>query len=1054
MPRSPDRVIIRNARQHNLKGITVELPRCALSVVTGPSGSGKSSLAFDTLYAEGQRRYIESLSTYAKQFLERMPKPLVDAIEGISPAVAIEQKNPTTSSRSTVGTATEIYDFLRLLWARTGTQHCVKCGSVVKVDTVQEVVDALVDVGAQHAAPLPILMTFPLPASAHRPDVEVAAQLRAAGFVRAQLDGVLARLDPPDAEQRVRDAQEGVLEYDESLIVPQPRKSLAQGALDPWTKPRYEGRRRILRETARAKGIPLDAPWEDLTGKARHFLLNGASGRFLGMLPFLQRLEAKRYKQYIRVFLRQYQLAKVCPACGGARLKPEALAVRVGGRTIADVAALSAGALRDWIGALELTPFQRSVAVHILAELAARVSFVNDVGLGYLTLDRLTRTLSGGEAQRIALSNALGSHLVDTLYVLDEPTIGLHPADTGRLLGLLRRLADGGNTVVVVEHDPAAMRAADWMVELGPASGEAGGELVYQGPAAGVRAAGTLTGQYLSGEKCIRVPSARRPARRWLEVKGARLHNLRDVDTRIPLGTLTAVTGVSGSGKSTLVHDVLFRQLESRLRGTHGAKQHLGEPVGEVRALDGWQTISDVVLVDQAPIGRTPRSNPITYIKAFDELRALFAAEPLARARAYTPSTFSFNVAGGRCDACEGAGHVLVEMVFLANVFVPCEVCAGKRFKKEVLEVKLGGSSIHDVLEWTVDQALRRFHRQPRLARALWHLQQVGLGYLRLGPPAATPSGGGAPRPENAPPVAPAGGGSRAGGTRSNPHEPPTGLHLDDVRTLCRVLDRLVDAGHTVLVIEHHLDVVKRADWVIEMGPGAGDAGGRVVAQGTPEDIARSADSPTGRYLRDGAGLVTTTPSRSAFIVAVSSVLAPVIALSLLGERPRWLTAAALGLAILGIYLLTAPDAGGLNRGDLLTLICAVCFGGQIVAVTELARRYDPRRLVFIQIAATAVVAALATALFERPQIHWTPRFTGALLYTILFASTVCFLLQMRAQREMSSARAALIFCFEPLFAALTSWLVLGERLSMVQWGGGALILVGMVVAEPSNRSP
>ncbi len=950
MPRSPDRVIIRNARQHNLKGITVELPRCALSVVTGPSGSGKSSLAFDTLYAEGQRRYIESLSTYAKQFLERMPKPLVDAIEGISPAVAIEQKNPTTSSRSTVGTATEIYDFLRLLWARTGTQHCVKCGSVVKVDTVQEVVDELIaDCGLaiadstdgspnqQSAIRNPqsaIAVTFPLPASAHRPDVEVAAQLRAAGFVRAQLDGVLARLDPPDAEQRVREAQEvlvvvdrlpasdatrgrladavatafnegegvavaldngdrrrfsahptcsncgtaapaltpilfsfnnprgacpgcngfgAVLEYDESLIVPQPRKSLAQGALDPWTKPRYEGRRRILRETARAKGIPLDAPWEDLTGKARHFLLNGASGRFLGMLPFLQRLEAKRYKQYIRVFLRQYQLAKLCPACGGARLKPETLAVRVGGRTIADVAALSAGALRDWIGALELTPFQRSVAVHILAELAARVSFVNDVGLGYLTLDRLTRTLSGGEAQRIALSNALGSHLVDTLYVLDEPTIGLHPADTGRLLGLLRRLADGGNTVVVVEHDPAAMRAADWMVELGPASGEAGGELVYQGPAAGVRAAGTLTGQYLSGEKCIGVPSARRPARRWLEVKGARLHNLRDVDTRIPLGTLTAVTGVSGSGKSTLVHDVLFRQLESRLTGTHGAKQHLGEPVGEVRALDGWQAISDVVLVDQAPIGRTPRSNPITYIKAFDELRALFAAEPLARARAYTPSTFSFNVAGGRCDACEGAGHVLVEMVFLANVFVPCEVCAGKRFKKEVLEVKLGGSSIHDVLEWTVDQALRRFHRQPRLARALWHLQQVGLGYLRLGQPATTLSGGEAQRLKIARELALAGGKARAGRKLYILDEPTTGLHLDDVRTLCRVLDRLVDAGHTVLVIEHHLDVVKRADWVIEMGPGAGDAGGRVVAQGTPEDIARSADSPTGRYLRDVA---------------------------------------------------------------------------------------------------------------------------------------------------------------------------------------------------------
>ena len=931
MPRSPDRVLIRNARQHNLKGITVALPRGALSVVTGPSGSGKSTLAFDTLYAEGQRRYIESLSTYAKQFLERMPKPLVDGIEGISPAVAIEQKNPTTSSRSTVGTATEIYDFLRLLWARVGIQHCVECGHVVKADTVQEVVDELVGAGSGGQSQ-PVLVTFPLPASAHRPDVEVAAQLRAAGFVRAQIDGTLIRLDPPDAEQRVRQAEEvlvvvdrlpalegnrgrladaiatafnegegvavalengdrrrfsahptcsncgtpapgltpilfsfnhprgacpgcngfgAVLEYDESLIVPDSRKSLAQGALDPWTKPRYEGRRRILRETARAKGIPLDLRWRDLSDKARHFLLNGASGRFLGLLPFLQRLEAKRYKQYIRVFLRQYQLAKTCPACGGARLKPEALAVRVGGRTIADVAALTAGAVSDWIAHLELTPFRRAVAVHILDELAARVSFVNDVGLGYLTLDRLTRTLSGGEAQRIALSNALGAHLVDTLYVLDEPTIGLHPADTGRLLGLLRRLADGGNTVVVVEHDPAAMQAADWMVELGPGSGEAGGTLVYQGPAAGVRAAGTLTGQYLAGEKCIGVPSARRPARRWLGVTGARLHNLKGVDARIPLGTLTAVTGVSGSGKSTLVHDVLFRQLESRLQGGHTAKQHLGEPVGEVRALDGWEAIADVVLVDQTPIGRTPRSNPVTYIKAFDELRALFAAEPLARARGFTPSTFSFNVAGGRCEACEGAGHVLVEMVFLANVFVPCDICAGRRFKREVLEVKLGGSSIHDVLQWTVDHALQRFHRRPRLARALWHLQQVGLGYLRLGQPATTLSGGEAQRLKIARELALAGGRGRTGRKLYILDEPTTGLHLDDVRTLCRVLDRLVDAGHTVLVIEHHLDVIKRADWVIEMGPGAGDAGGCVVAQGTPEDVARVAESTTGRYLQD-----------------------------------------------------------------------------------------------------------------------------------------------------------------------------------------------------------
>ncbi|HEV8305612.1 MAG TPA: excinuclease ABC subunit UvrA, partial [Gemmatimonadales bacterium] len=684
MRHPPEHVVVRNVRQHNLKGITVAFPRRALSVVTGPSGSGKSSLAFDTLYAEGQRRYIESLSTYAKQFLERMPKPLVDALEGLSPAVAIEQKNPTTSSRSTVGTATEIYDFLRLLWARAGTPYCVRCGNEVKVDTVEEVVDEVLTGNGMRETGN-VVVAFPLPPSAHRPEVEVAAQLRAAGFIRAQVDGAVVRLDEPDAERRVREGKDvlvvvdriaptdgnrgrladavatafsegegvalalangdrrrfsahptcsacgtpapvltpalfsfnnprgacpgcngfgAVLEYDESLIVPDPGRSLADGALDPWTKPRYEGRRRLLRETARARRIPLDAPWRELPDSERRFLLRDTSGRYVGIFPFLERLEEKRYKQYIRVFLRQYQLAKTCPACGGTRLKPEALSVRVAGRTIAQAAAVTAAELSRWLRALELPPFQRQVATHILKELAARVDFVNDVGLGYLTLDRQTRTLSGGEAQRIALANALGSHLVDTLYVLDEPSIGLHPADVDRLLGLLRRLADAGNTVVVVEHDPAAMRAADWMVELGPGSGEAGGQLVYQGPAAGVREAGTLTGQYLSGEKRIGVPSARRPAARWLGIKGARLHNLAGVDARIPLGTLTAVTGVSGSGKSTLVHDVLYRQLEARLRGMHTAKQHLGEPVGEVSVLEGWEVLEDVVLIDQAPIGR------------------------------------------------------------------------------------------------------------------------------------------------------------------------------------------------------------------------------------------------------------------------------------------------------------------------------------------------------------------------------------------------------------------------------------------------------------------
>jgi len=923
MRHPPEQVILRNVRQHNLKGITVAFPRRALSVVTGPSGSGKSSLAFDTLYAEGQRRYIESLSTYAKQFLERMPKPLVDALEGLSPAVAIEQKNPTTSSRSTVGTATEIYDFLRLLWARAGTQTCVRCGAEVKVDTVQQVVDAMVAKDA-------VMITFPLPTSAHRPDVAVAAQLRAAGFVRAQVDGDVVRLDDAGAEGRVREGREvlvvvdrisanddnrsrladavatafnegegvalalsngdrhrfsehptcsacgtpapalaptlfsfnnprgacpacngfgAILEYDESLIVPDPGRSLAAGALDPWTKPRYEGRRRLLRETARARRIPLDAPWRDIAKEDRRFLLRATEGRYLGIFPFLERLEEKRYKQYIRVFLRQYQLAKTCPACHGARLKPEALAVRVAGKTIAEATALTAQGLADWLQQLSLPSFQQRVAEHILGELTARVSFVNDVGLGYLTLDRLTRTLSGGEAQRIALSNALGAHLVDTLYVLDEPSIGLHPADVDRLLGLLRRLSTAGNTVVVVEHDPAAMRAADWMVELGPGSGTNGGQLVYQGPAAGVREAGTLTGQYLTGEKRIGVPSARRPAARWIEIQGARLHNLAGVSTRIPLGTLTVVTGVSGSGKSTLVHDVLYRQLEARLRGGHTAKQHLGETVGEVKGLKGWEVLEDVVLIDQTPIGRTPRSNPVTYVKAFDDLRALFAAEALSRARGYTPSTFSFNVAGGRCEACEGAGHVLVEMVFLANVFVPCEACGAKRFKREVREVKMQGRSIDQVLEWTVDEALQRLHRHPRLARALWHLQQVGLGYLRLGQPATTLSGGEAQRLKIARELAVAAGRTRGKRKLYILDEPTTGLHLDDVRVLCRVLDRLVDAGHTVLVIEHNIDVIKRADWVIDLGPGAGAQGGRIVAEGPPEAVARVAESVTGRYL-------------------------------------------------------------------------------------------------------------------------------------------------------------------------------------------------------------
>jgi excinuclease ABC subunit A len=911
-----------NARQNNLKGVTVDLPHRSLIVVTGPSGSGKSTLAFDTIYAEGQRRYIESLSTYAKQFLDRMPKPLVDRIEGLAPAVAIEQRNPTMSSRSTVGTATEVYDYLRLFWARLGRSYCRVCGAAVRRDTPQSATD---DILRQVDGRLQI--AFPLPPSARHTHAAIVENLRAMGFVRLLADGAGYHLDElpagidltgsaellvvvdrltasTESAGRITEAvatafQEGegialaildngrlrftefpacsvcdtpapvvtpnlfsfnnprgacpacngfgaTLEYDESLIVPDPERSLADGAIDPWTKPRYETRRRLLLDTARSLGADVDRPWSRLKAGVRQELLHGRKGRYVGIFPFLKDLEEKRYKQYIRVFLRQYQLARTCEACGGTRLNPSALAVRVGDDRIADIAALPVDGVHDWLHALPLSDYERRIAQPIVEQLESRVEYLRDVGLGYLSLDRQTRSLSGGEAQRIALSNALGSRLVDTLYVLDEPSIGLHPRDTDRLLALLRRLRDAGNTVIVVEHDLAAIEQADFMLELGPGSGEHGGQVVHAGPLS--HALDSLTGQYLTGQKRIGIPAERRPAGpHWLKIRGATLHNLHDVDADIPTGTLTAITGVSGSGKSSLIYDVLYRNLEARLHGGHSAKSHLGEPVGTVRTLSGWEFLQDVLLVDQSPIGRSPRSNPVTYIKAFDEIRELFAEQPLARQRKYTAATFSFNLAGGRCEACEGAGHVQVEMVFLADVFVPCEVCGGTRYKREVLDVRIHGYSIHDVLQWTVDEAITRFRHQPKLGTALWHLQQVGLGYLRLGQPATTLSGGEAQRLKIARELAHAG--KRDGRKLYILDEPTTGLHLDDVRVLIQVLDRLVDAGNTVVVIEHHLDVIKRADWVIDLGPEAGAAGGRVVVQGTPEMVADTPGSETGRYL-------------------------------------------------------------------------------------------------------------------------------------------------------------------------------------------------------------
>jgi excinuclease ABC subunit A len=940
-----DRIVIRGARQHNLKGFDLEIPRRAITVITGPSGSGKSSLAFDTIYAEGQRRYVESLSAYARQFLERMHKPDVDFIDGLSPAVAIEQKNPTRTSRSTVGTATEVYDYLRLLWARVGRTVCPTCGRELRPDSAESASTQVLALGDG----IRIHVAFPLRRSAKLKHAEIVDNLRAQGFVRVVADGVGLHLDElppganlakpnellvvtdrlavsPDIRTRLTDALEtafregdgdavvlasagadtpasaapparlsftqhfrcpddghvspaptpqlfsfnnprgacatcngfgATLEYDEQLIVPYPERTLRDGAIDPWTMPRYDNKRRALAEFCKREGIPMDRPWKSLAAAQREALLRGKARGFLGVVRHLESLEPKKYKQYIRVFLRRYQTAQECRTCRGARLQPDALHVKVGGRSIAEVSAMPIETLRAWLDSLFLSGSEQEIAAHILREARDRLRFLCDVGLTYLTLDRPARTLSGGEAQRITLANSLGSRLVDATYVLDEPSIGLHARDLGRLLAILARLRDAGNTVIVVEHDLEAMRAADWMVELGPASGEKGGHVVFSGPMADAAAKSPLTGKYLSGERTLDAGRESRAVdRRWITLRGAREHNLRGVDLRIPLGTLTCVTGVSGSGKSTLVHDVFYRALEQKLTGEHSAKQHLGEKVGAYDSIEGHEAVDEVVLVDQEPIGRTPRSNPVTYVKAFDEIRRLFAEAPLARERKYTPGTFSFNTPGGRCERCEGAGYQEVEMVFMADLYLPCEECGGRRFKPEVLEVKVSGKSVVEVLDLTIDEAIRFFPREEKLGQALWHVQQVGLGYLRLGQAATTLSGGEAQRLKIARELIASDKKSRARKLFVM-DEPTTGLHLEDIRKLVQVLDRLVDAGHTVVLIEHNLDVIALADWIVDLGPEGGDGGGRVVAMGRPGDVAKVKESHTGQWLaRTAASLV------------------------------------------------------------------------------------------------------------------------------------------------------------------------------------------------------
>jgi excinuclease ABC subunit A len=958
-------LVVRGARTHNLKGVDLTLPHRKLIVFTGVSGSGKSSLAFDTIYAEGQRRYVESLSAYARQFLERMEKPDVDSIEGIAPAIAIRQKNSIRNPRSTVGTTTEIHDYLRLLWARVGHTICRRCGLEVERESPEIVTTTLLSLAPgtrlMIGFDLPIITTQgPLmavtvddgdaaladevadaetdEASTSGPLVAPSDPLRNAleglqkrGFGRLWAGGkvvpveeAIASIDQlrgvsslqvivdrvrvePDGRARVTDSIEtafregdgaafalevddagavkqthrfserfecrkcgilyelpqprlfsfnnpfgacptchgfgNIIELDMNLVVPDQTKSINAGAIEPWTKPHYRASlaqlKRAVKETEPAP-VRLDVPWADLTDAEREFVTKGGAG-YEGIDGFFRWLERKKYKVHVRVFLSRYRGYLTCSECGGTRLRREARDVRVGGQTIDVVCGLTVLEAAAFFESLALSEKDAAVADKVLREITRRLGFLTDVGLDYLTLDRLSSTLSGGESQRINLATSLGSALVDTLYVLDEPSIGLHPRDNERLIRILRALRDQGNTVIVVEHDEDMIRVADEIVDLGLGAGEHGGRILYNGPLEGLlKEPRSLTARYLRHELAIAVPqSRRRPLLQKIRLLGASEHNLKDVDVDIPLGVLTCVTGVSGSGKSTLVHDVLYAALK-RIKGDWDKK------IGAHRSLDGAEFVSDVILVDQQPIGRTPRSNPVTYMKAFDPIRELFAATKDAKSRSLTASSFSFNVPGGRCEACEGEGVVRVEMQFLADVFVPCDQCDGKRFRPTVLEVKFKGKNIDQVLDLTVREALTFFSGAQKVTRRLVVLDEIGLGYLRLGQPATTLSGGEAQRIKIASHLA------TQGGERMLYilDEPTTGLHFDDIAKLLTAFRKLLAGGHSLLVIEHNLDVLKTADWIIDLGPDGGDAGGRIVAVGTPEQVAAVEASHTGVYLK------------------------------------------------------------------------------------------------------------------------------------------------------------------------------------------------------------
>ncbi len=949
-------ISVRGARVHNLRNLECEIPINALTVVTGVSGSGKSSLAFDTIYAEGERRYIESLSAYARQFLERMEKPDVDEIEGIAPSVAIRQKNTARSPRSTVGTATEIYDYLRLLFARLGVTVCPRCGGPVEKDHVDSIAARVqsLESGRRFYVLFPIT-EGPLAEEVAKPserarghrqlppisDRDEAAGVAAAsrsdrlksrlellrgrGFNRLYQEGKLFEFSTPesllevdfsrpvyvlvdrlsvqpDMRQRLidsielcyREAGEAVLEFvadpagpaaeplvfserfeckrckatfqepepslfsfnspagacprcqgfgntidfDLDRVVPDKSKTLAEGAIEPWTKPRYRPLLNEMKRAARSRGIPLDVPYRRLTPDQKRWVIEGDQ-EFGGVRGFFRHLERKKYKLHVRVFLSRYRGYTLCPECQGGRLRHEALNVRVQGKNIVEVCRLSVLEAYSFFNELRLTLAQQAIADEILDEIRARLKFLYRVGLDYLTLERLSSTLSGGEAQRIQLATALGSNLVGTLYVLDEPSIGLHPRDVGRLIEILKNLRDLGNTILVVEHDPEIIRNADAVLDLGPGAGEHGGRLVYAGDFKGlVEAPQSLTGRYLAGNLEIAVPADRRPpGPKWLRILGARQHNLKGIDVKIPLGLMVCISGVSGSGKSSLVHGVLYNALMAR-RG-------IAAPRAECDGIEGDEALANVILVDQSPLGRTPRSNPLTYIKAFEGVRDLFASTPEAQKRGYTPGHFSFNIPGGRCETCQGDGTVTVEMQFLAEVELVCEDCRGMRFKPGILDIRYKGKNIHDVLQMTVREALVFFAGFRPICSKLRILDEVGLGYLRLGQSATTLSGGEAQRVRLAAYLSqPA-----SEGSLFVFDEPTTGLHFDDINKLLGAFRKLNAMGATVLIIEHNLDVLKTADWIIDLGPEGGEDGGHLVAAGPPEDLVRNPRSYTGRFL-------------------------------------------------------------------------------------------------------------------------------------------------------------------------------------------------------------